>query len=52
MDGKLDIDISGRIDGTAEVHRLIVLLLERGGVATDDYSARARPPISSAPSWT
>jgi hypothetical protein len=30
------IDISGRI----EVHQLVELLLERGGVATDDYSAR------------
>ncbi|MBG7702562.1 hypothetical protein HCJ76_31980 [Streptomyces sp. MC1] len=33
------IDISGRIDGTAEVHQLIALLLEHGGVAIDDYSA-------------
>ena len=35
----VQIDISGRIDGTAEVHHLIALLLEHGGVATDDYSA-------------
>jgi hypothetical protein len=35
----VQIDISGRIDGTAEVHQLIALLLEHGGVAIDDYSA-------------
>ncbi|MFJ4834514.1 hypothetical protein ACIP79_32090 [Streptomyces sp. NPDC088747] len=35
----VQIDISGRIDGTREVHRLVELLLENGGVATDDYSA-------------
>ncbi|SFL78920.1 hypothetical protein SAMN05192584_12731 [Streptomyces pini] len=34
-------DISGRIDGTAEVRRLAALLLERGGVAFDDYSEHA-----------
>ncbi|MFJ3086729.1 hypothetical protein [Streptomyces sp. NPDC086838] len=33
----VQIDISGRIDGTADVHRMIALLLEHGGVATDDY---------------
>ncbi|MEU1599974.1 hypothetical protein ABZ468_46140 [Streptomyces sp. NPDC005708] len=36
----VQIDISGRIDGTAEVHQLIALRLEHGGVAIDDYSAR------------
>jgi hypothetical protein len=35
----VQIDISGRIDGTTEVHQLVELLLEHGGVATDDYSA-------------
>lgn len=35
----VQIDISGRIDGTAEVHQLVAGLLEHGGVATDDYSA-------------
>ncbi|MFG2774694.1 hypothetical protein [Streptomyces sp. NPDC048350] len=35
----VQIDISGRIDGTAEVHRVVELLLQHGGVATDDYSA-------------
>lgn len=35
----VQIDISGRIDGTAEVHQLVELLLEHGGVAIDDYSA-------------
>jgi hypothetical protein len=34
----VQIDISGRIDGTTEVHQLVGLLLEHGGVATDDYS--------------
>ncbi|MFE3516476.1 hypothetical protein [Streptomyces sp. NPDC059166] len=34
----VQIDVSGRIDGTAEVHRMIALLLEHGGVATDDYT--------------
>ncbi|MFD0078501.1 hypothetical protein ACFVIY_39495 [Streptomyces sp. NPDC127166] len=34
----LQIDISGRVDGTAEVHQMVALLLERGGVAVDDYS--------------
>jgi hypothetical protein len=34
----VQVDISGRIDGTAEVHQLVALLLERGGVAIDDYS--------------
>ena len=34
----MQVDISGRIDGTAEVHQLIALLLEHGGVATDDYT--------------
>ncbi|GGN95258.1 hypothetical protein GCM10011579_095630 [Streptomyces albiflavescens] len=33
----VQIDISGRIDGTIEVHQLVELLLEHGGVATDDY---------------
>ncbi|MFJ2879338.1 hypothetical protein ACIPJN_16990 [Streptomyces sp. NPDC086796] len=35
----VQIDVSGRIDGTAELHQLVALLLEHGGVATDDYSA-------------
>ncbi|MCX5414851.1 hypothetical protein [Streptomyces sp. NBC_00059] len=35
----VQIDISGRIDGTPEVHRMVALLLENGGVATDDYTA-------------
>ncbi|WP_159002190.1 hypothetical protein [Streptomyces sp. NRRL B-3229] len=34
----MQIDISGRIDGTAEVHRMVALLLEHGGVAIDDYT--------------
>lgn len=36
----VQIDISGRIDGTAEVHQMIALLLEHGGVAMDDYTPR------------
>ncbi|MYW46258.1 hypothetical protein [Streptomyces sp. SID161] len=35
----VQIDISGRTDGTTEVHQLVELLLRHGGVATDDYSA-------------
>jgi hypothetical protein len=35
----LQIGISGRIDGTAEVRQLVELLLKHGGVAVDDYSA-------------
>ncbi|MET8435948.1 hypothetical protein ABZV61_24785 [Streptomyces sp900116325] len=35
----VQIDISGRIDGTAELHQLLAVLLKRGGLATDDYSA-------------
>ncbi|OHV39111.1 MULTISPECIES: hypothetical protein [Pseudofrankia] len=36
----MTIDISSRIDGTAEVHKMIsLLLLDHGGVAVDDYSA-------------
>lgn len=34
----VQIDISGRIDGTAEVHRMAALLLAQGGVAFDDYT--------------
>lgn len=43
------IDVSGRVDGTAEVHRLLGLLLARGGVAFDDYTDHAwsLPEISS-----
>ncbi|MFD0598408.1 hypothetical protein ACFQZ4_44055 [Catellatospora coxensis] len=35
----LQIDVSGRIDGAAEVGYAVAMLLERGGVAVDDYSA-------------
>ncbi|WP_327748518.1 hypothetical protein [Streptomyces europaeiscabiei] len=37
----VSIDISGRIDGTAEVRQVVALLLRRGGAAVDDYSAHA-----------
>lgn len=37
----LRIDVSGRIDGTNDVHRLLDLLLDRGGVAFDDYTDHA-----------
>ncbi|MGI5440036.1 hypothetical protein ACQEV4_22425 [Streptomyces shenzhenensis] len=37
----VQIDVSGRIDGTTEVHQLVELLLQPGGVATDDCSAHA-----------
>ncbi|MGW2311695.1 hypothetical protein [Actinomadura luteofluorescens] len=36
----VQIDISGRIDGTTEVHQMIALLLDHGSVATDDYTGR------------
>lgn len=35
------VDVSGRVDGTAEVRRLTSALLARGGVAMDDYSDHA-----------
>ncbi|MFF4315673.1 hypothetical protein [Streptomyces sp. NPDC001507] len=31
----MQIDVSGLIDGTAEVHQMIALPLQHGGVATD-----------------
>jgi len=34
----LQVDVSGRVDGTVEVRRLTLALLVRGGVAVDDYS--------------
>ncbi|NEA66784.1 hypothetical protein [Streptomyces sp. SID12488] len=34
----VQIDISGRIDGTTEIRQLVALLIEHGGVALDDYS--------------
>ncbi|MFI5964745.1 hypothetical protein ACIA8J_21535 [Streptomyces asoensis] len=37
----VQVNISGRIDGTAEVRDLAALLLRRGGVAFDDYSEHA-----------
>ncbi|MEU1300000.1 hypothetical protein [Streptomyces shenzhenensis] len=37
----VQIDVSGRIDGTTEVHQLVELLLQPGGVATDDCSTHA-----------
>jgi hypothetical protein len=37
----IQIDVSGRIDGTAEVRRLTLALLGGGGVALDDYSNHA-----------
>ncbi|GGN59131.1 hypothetical protein GCM10010112_13740 [Actinoplanes lobatus] len=37
----VQIDISGRIDGTAEVHDLLAVLLADGGVAFDDYTTHA-----------
>lgn len=39
----VQIDVTGRIDGTTEVHQLVTLLLEQGGVATDDYTAHPIP---------
>jgi hypothetical protein len=37
----IQIDVSGRIDGTDEVHQILTLLLGRGGVAFDDYTDHA-----------
>ncbi|GIF41592.1 hypothetical protein BC793_11143 [Actinoplanes xinjiangensis] len=37
----VQIDISGRVDGTTEVHQLLTKLLARGGVAFDDYTIHA-----------
>ncbi|MEV0136806.1 hypothetical protein AB0H83_51330 [Dactylosporangium sp. NPDC050688] len=37
----VQIDVSGRIDGTEDVVHLMTLLLSRGGVAFDDYTAHA-----------
>jgi hypothetical protein len=37
----LVIDVSGRVDGRAEVTRLLRRLLATGGVALDDYSEHA-----------
>jgi hypothetical protein len=34
----VQVDISGRIDGTAEIRDLVSCLLQDGGVAVDDYS--------------
>ncbi|MGC4805436.1 hypothetical protein [Micromonospora sp. DT233] len=34
----LRVDVSGRVDGTAEVRRLTLALLAQGGIAMDDYS--------------
>ncbi|WP_326783459.1 hypothetical protein [Streptomyces sp. NBC_00151] len=36
----LQVDISGRIDGAAEIRNLASCLLQEGGVAVDDYSDR------------
>jgi hypothetical protein len=37
----LQVDVSGRVDGTAGLRRLAALLLGDGGVAFDDYSEHA-----------
>ncbi|MEV4431068.1 hypothetical protein ACN9M0_00965 [Streptomyces sp. R-07] len=34
----LQVDVSGRIDGTAEIRSFLSHILEAGGVAIDDYS--------------
>jgi hypothetical protein len=49
----VQIDISGRIDGTDEVHRVLALLLDGGGVAFDDYTSHAwtLPEIQSGASF-
>ncbi|MCE7005619.1 hypothetical protein LWC34_22725 [Kibdelosporangium philippinense] len=40
-DWAVGIDVSGRIDGTEEVRRLVLALLDRGGVGFDDFSEHA-----------
>ncbi|MES0837790.1 MULTISPECIES: hypothetical protein [Nocardiopsidaceae] len=35
----VQIDVSGRVYGIAEVHRAVALLLANGGVTVDDHSA-------------
>jgi hypothetical protein len=37
----VQIDISGRVEGTADVRQLLKLLLASGGVAFDDYTDHA-----------
>ncbi|WP_306366350.1 hypothetical protein [Nocardiopsis sp. CC223A] len=37
----LQVNVTGRVDGTAELHRLAALLLEHGGAAYDDHSRHA-----------
>lgn len=37
----VQIDISGRVEGTADVRQLLELLLASGGVAFDDYTNHA-----------
>ncbi|MEV4283127.1 hypothetical protein [Actinoplanes xinjiangensis] len=37
----VQIDISGRVDGTTELHQLLTRLLAHGGVAFDDYTVHA-----------
>jgi hypothetical protein len=34
----VEIEVSGRADGTEELRRLVLMLLDAGGVAMDDYS--------------
>ncbi|MER6536092.1 hypothetical protein ABT215_20250 [Streptomyces sp900105755] len=45
----VQIDVSGRIDGTAAVHQMIARLLQLGGVATDDYTPAHGPCRKSCP---
>ncbi|GAB2787859.1 hypothetical protein GCM10027199_74640 [Amycolatopsis magusensis] len=37
----VSIDVSGRVDGTEQILRLALTLLDAGGVAMDDYSDHA-----------
>ncbi|OOC02148.1 hypothetical protein [Amycolatopsis azurea] len=40
-DWAIEIEVSGRVDGTEQLRRLVLTLLEHGGVVTDDYSDHA-----------
>ncbi|MFI6305840.1 hypothetical protein ACIBCH_28515 [Amycolatopsis thailandensis] len=37
----IEIEVYGRVDGTEQLRRLVLTLLEHGGVVVDDYSDHA-----------
>ncbi|MEV7550926.1 hypothetical protein AB0N89_15000 [Amycolatopsis sp. NPDC089917] len=40
-DWAIEIEVSGRVEGTGQLRRLVLTLLEHGGVVTDDFSDHA-----------